>query len=109
MDLSQTAGAEARSPQRPLEPRAITPADKRTHAAQEELRNLLAELQQVAENAIASSVDSTLNAAMLEAASTIDDLNWGKRPPAEQRACRECHYQCHCKSDSRCRLQRFRG
>ena len=81
MDLSQTTGADARSPQRPLEPRAITPAEKRTHAAQEELRNLLAELQQVAENAIASSVDSTHNAAMLEAASTIDDLNWGKRPP----------------------------
>ena len=68
MDLSQTASAEARSPQRPLEPRAITPADKPTHGAQEDLRNLLAELQQVAENAIASSVDSTLNAAMLEAA-----------------------------------------
>jgi phage tail protein X len=59
----------------------MTPADKRTHAAQEELRNLLAELQQVAENAIASSVDSTLKAAMIEAASTIDDLHWGKRPP----------------------------
>src|ERR1700719_3541296 len=81
MDLSQTASAEARSPQRPLEPRAITPADKPTHGAQEDLRTLLAELQQVAEDAIASSVDSTLTAAMLEAASTIDDLNWGKQPP----------------------------
>lgn len=81
MDLSQTARAETMSPPRPLDPRAMTPADKRAHVAQEELRNLLAELQQVAENAIASSVDSTLNAAIREAGDTIDDLHSGKRPP----------------------------
>jgi hypothetical protein len=69
------------SPQRPLEPHATTPADKPTHAAQEELRHLLEELQQVAESAIASSVDCTLNAAIREAADAIDDLHWGKRPP----------------------------
>jgi phage tail protein X len=57
----------------------MTPANKRTHAAQEELRNLLAELQQVAENAITSSIDSTLNAAIRETANTIDDFHLAKR------------------------------
>jgi phage tail protein X len=80
MDLSRTATTEAMPPQRPLESPAMTSADKSTQAAQEDLRNLLAELQQVAESAIASSVDSTLNAAIREAGNTIDDLHCKKQP-----------------------------